>query len=365
MTPNGKQGRTPADILKKFCVEALERVGVPGDHTLIVAESLVLANLRGVDSHGVGLLPRYVKRIKLGLMNSKVVPKVVRDVGSIAVIDGDNGIGQVITHKAMEISMAKARKFGVGAAGIRNSNHFGIAAYYAFQATQSDMIGIILSNAAPSMAPWGGTKPLIGTNPLAVGVPTDSDPIILDMALSIQARGKIRQAALEGKSIPEGWALDERGRPTTDTEEALKGSVLPIAGPKGYGLALIVDVLSGVLTGSFFADKISSVHESEEGTPRVGHFVQAIHIESFMPLREFKDRMKELTEKVRKAPFAEGVSKIYLPGEIESDKHKERLELGIPLSEAGRQQLIELAKELGMKSKVVESIKIGGLRKEE
>jgi LDH2 family malate/lactate/ureidoglycolate dehydrogenase len=252
----------------------------------------------------------------------------------------------------MEISIAKAKNLGMGTAGIRNSNHFGIAAYYAIQAIQSDMIGIVLSNAAASMAPWGGTKPLIGTNPLAIGIPTDRNPIILDMAISVQARGKIRQAALEEKSIPEGWALDERGKPTTDPREALKGSLLPIAGPKGYGLALMVDVLSGVLTGSFFADKISSVHEEEEGIPRVGHFVQAINIGSFMAVEEFKNRMDELMQKIRESPFAEGVNKIYLPGEIESDKHKERLELGIPLSEVGRQQLIGLAKELGMKSEL-------------
>jgi LDH2 family malate/lactate/ureidoglycolate dehydrogenase len=352
MTNSVKDGRIPADALKKFCIDALGRVGVPNDHALIVAESLVLANLRGVDSHGVGLLPRYVRRIKVGLMNPRVIPKIVRDFGSIAVIDGENGIGQVITTKAMEISIAKAKNFGMGTAGIRNSNHFGIAAYYAIQAIQSDMIGIVLSNAAPSMAPWGGTKPLIGTNPLAIGIPTDNNPIILDMAISVQARGKIRQAALEEKSIPEGWALDERGKPTTDPKEALKGSLLPIAGPKGYGLALIVDVLSGVLTGSFFSDKISSVHEEEEGTPRVGHFVQAINIESFMPMKEFKNRINELIQKIRESPFAEGVNKIYLPGEIESDRHKERLESGIPLSEAGRQQLIGLAKELGMKSEL-------------
>lgn len=347
MTERAEQERVSANILKEFCVEVLKQVGVPSDHAYTVAESLVEANLRGVDSHGVILLPRYIKRIKLGLMNPEVVLKVVRDSGAIAVIDGYNGLGQVIATKAMEIGIGKAKEHGVGVVGVRNSNHFGMAAYIAMQALESDMIGIVFSNAAPSMAPWGGTRPLFGTNPLAIAVPTDTESIVLDMALGIVARGKIRAAAREEKKIPKEWALDEHGKPTTDPKEALKGSVLPIAGPKGYALALMVDVLSGVLTGSFFADTISSVHEAG-GVTHVGHLVEAINIESFMPVKEFKDRMGEIRSKVKGSRLADGVNKIYLPGEIEFDKKKERLELGIPLSEAEQQQLKELAEELGV-----------------
>ena len=357
MADKTKERRVSVDVLQRFCIEALVRVGVPGDHARIVAESLVEANLRGVDSHGVILLPRYVKRIELGLMKPDVVPKVVRDTGAVAVMDGDNGLGQVIAIKAMEMSIGKAREYGIGAVGIRNSNHFGMAAYIAMQALGSDMIALVLSNAAPSIAPWGGTQPLLGTNPLAISVPTDRDPIVLDMALAVAARGRIRSAAREGKSIPEGWAFDEHGKPTTDAEQALKGSVFPIAGPKGYALALMVDVLSGVLTGSFFADSISSVHDTGVGT-HVGHFIEAIRIESFMPVREFKARMAEMRQKIRGCPLTEGVDKIYLPGEIEFDQEKERKKLGIPLTAPVWRQLVALAEELGFERDLAKGLAI-------
>lgn len=344
-----RQERVSADRLKDFCVTVLERAGVLNSHAHIVADSLVEANLRGIDSHGVVLLPKYVKRIKLGLINPKAVPKVVEDTGAIAVVDGDNGLGQVAATKAMEISMVKAREYGVGVVGIRNSNHFGMAAYIAMQAIESEMIGIVLSNAAPSMAPWGGTQPLFGTNPLAVAVPTNHDPIVLDMALGVVARGKIRTAAREGESIPKGWALDEHGNPTTDPQAALKGSVLPIAGPKGYGMALIIDVLSGVLTGSSFADSISSVHETE-GIAHVGHFVGAINIRSFMPVTLFKDRISKMIRKVHQSPLAKGVDRIYLPGEIEANEKRKRIRLGVPLGKIEQQQLLNLAEELGIKT---------------
>jgi len=341
--------------LKSFCAAILERVGVPSAHASIVADSLVEANLRGVDTHGVILLPRYVKRIRLGLMNPKAAPKIVRDSGAVAIVDGDNGLGQVAATKAVEIGVEKADRYGVGAVGVRNSNHFGMAAYIALQAIKFDMIGIVLSNAAPSIAPWGGARPLFGTNPIAIAIPTGHEPIVLDMALGVVARGKIRAAAREGKSIPEGWALDEHGQPTTDPHAALKGSVLPIAGPKGYGMALMVDVLAGVLTGSSFADGISSVHE-RGGATGVGHFVQVVNIKSFMPIDAFRARIAALASKVHQSPLAKGVARVYLPGEIEAAVKKERLQSGVPLSKMQQEELVELAKELGIKTRFLSKI---------
>jgi LDH2 family malate/lactate/ureidoglycolate dehydrogenase len=236
----------PAGALLEACGRILEKVGVPPEQARIIAEVTVEADLRGIGSHGLLRLPAYVHRVQAGLMAADTQLKVVRERGATVLLDAQGGFGQVAGVYAMNQAIERARQHGVGFVAVRNANHFGIAAYYTMMALPHRMIGIAATNAAPSMAAWGGTTPVLGTNPISVAIPTGQDvDIVLDMASSVVARGKIRAAATKGERIPLGWALDAEGRPTEDPQAALKGTLLPIGGPKGYGLALVVDVLAG------------------------------------------------------------------------------------------------------------------------
>jgi LDH2 family malate/lactate/ureidoglycolate dehydrogenase len=217
-----------ADSLRAFCEEVFRSCGMVGEDASILAESLVQANLRGVDSHGVARVGIYVKRLKMGLTNPRPNVEVVQESAATLLVDGDNGMGQVVGVRALDLGLDKARESGGVSVGVRRSNHYGAGAYYVQRAVAKDTIAFAYSNAPPTMAPWGGVDPYVGTNPYAYGVPAgEHRPIILDMATSIVARGKIILAAERGDSIPEGWAVDKQGNPTTDAREALEGSVLP------------------------------------------------------------------------------------------------------------------------------------------
>jgi LDH2 family malate/lactate/ureidoglycolate dehydrogenase len=231
---------------------------------------------------------------------------------------------------------------------VRNANHFGIAAYYTMMALPHKMIGMAATNAAPSMAAWGGTAAVLGTNPICVAIPTGQDvDIVLDMASSIVARGKIRSAVSKGDRIPLGWALDAEGRPTEDPEAALNGTVLPIGGPKGYGLALVVDVLAGVLTGSDYSVYLSSVHDMSSRAS-VGFVMQAVDITAFSDWSEYEKDVQSLIREIHDSPRAPGVDRIYLPGEIEWLTWRKRMQSGIPVPVKVLEQIHELASELGV-----------------
>lgn len=340
--------RVAAADLKTACVRLLEKVGVPAGQAPEIAEAVVSADLRGVDSHGVLRLPAYIHKVMHGLMAPDTQPQVVQDFRATAILDGGGGFGQIAAARGMALALAKAKEYGVGIVGVRNANHFGIAAYYAMRALQHDAIGMVISNAAPSMAPFGGIDPIMGTNPLCVAIPTGADvSIVLDMATTQVARGKIRLAAEKGEPIPSGWAMDAQGQPTRDPKAALAGTLLPIGGPKGYGLSLVNDVLAGVLTGSPFGSSIPSVHDLTRASA-VGFYLQAVDIQAFMPVETFYRQIQALIAEIKGTRRAAGVARIYLPGEPELDREKERLASGIPVAPPVLQSLRELAQQLGV-----------------
>lgn len=319
--------------LKVFVETMLMKSGVPPEDAMMVADNLVSADLRGIASHGVSRLPVYTKRIRLGLVNPCPQPKVVRSSVATILIDGDNGLGQVIGYKATEQALIIAREHGQALVGVNNTNHIGIGAYYALKAVQEDMIGLCLANASAFMAPWGGVKPLLGTNPIAFAVPAGKySPMVLDMATSVVARGKILMAAKKGEKIPSNWALDKCGQPTENAQAAVEGTLMPLGGPKGYGLALMVDILAGVLTGALFGGHVPSMTEDFTQKLNEGIFIGMFKIENFMPVKAFKDRMDQMIAEIKSSPKAPGTEEILLPGEIESRCEQERSVNGIPVA---------------------------------
>jgi LDH2 family malate/lactate/ureidoglycolate dehydrogenase len=326
----------------------LRAAGVPEQDAELIADTLVFAELRGVTSHGLVRLGSYIRRVKLGLMNPAAAPLVIQRSASTALLDGCNGFGQVVTMRAMSLAIEMAGATGAAVVGVRNSNHFGAAAYYVMAAVNVGMIGLVLSNSAPAMAPWGGAVAMMGTNPLAVGIPAgDESPVVLDMATSAVARGKIRLAAKKGEKIPEGWALDAKGEPTTDPEEALAGTLLPASGPKGYGLAFVIDVLSGILTGSGFGRTVRPLDDMS-GPVRAGHLVAAINVQDFTSVPGFRAEVDEFIREIRNCPRAPGVDRIYVPGEIESEAALRLSKEGIAVSSAVAADLKALGAELGV-----------------
>jgi LDH2 family malate/lactate/ureidoglycolate dehydrogenase len=322
---------------------------VKEDDAKTIAESLVSANLRGVDSHGIARLPAYVERVMKGLIDPLGPIEVVREYGATALIDAHNNFGQIAAMRATHLVAEKARRFGVACVGVRNSNHFGMTAYYALKLAERKLIGIILSNGPPAIAPWGGKTPLLGTNPICIGFPADkNDSIILDMATSTVARGKIRLAALKREKIPEGWAFDEEGNPTSDPTAALRGSLAPISGPKGYGLALSLDILSGLVTGSNFMRDVKALDDFS-GFSGTGFFLEAINIESFVSYQEYLENITKYIKEVKSCPKRTGVNEIFLPGEIEATETGRRREQGIPLSQEVLHELRKLAEKFSVK----------------
>lgn len=314
--------------------------GLPRADAVVVADSLVDADLRGVSSHGVVRVPTYVKGLRDGSINPRPDLRLLFDEGSRALVDGDNGMGQVGSQRAMDEAVARARAHGMGAVGLRASRHCGAMAYWANQALSANCIGIATTNAGLNMAPTGGRERIVGNNPLAIAVPTNLPwPMVLDMATSVVAGGKLDVAAIRGEKIPLGWATDAAGNPTDDPVIARKGLLLPVGGPKGYGLAIMLDVLAGVLTGARFGGGL--------GPPGSGQFFLALAIEGFMPVSEFKARMDELIGQLHNSELAPGSERIYVPGEIEHEKADARRRDGIPLEAAIIDQLNTLVGEVG------------------
>ncbi|RIK36088.1 MAG: malate dehydrogenase [Chloroflexi bacterium] len=336
--------------LRQFCAAAFERVGAPGADAALVADTLVEADLRGVHSHGVWWVRSYTERLRRRGSNPRPNLRVVRETPAMLLLDADGALGQVASARAMHLAMEKAQAGGVGVAAVCNSNHFGAAAYYAQMAAQANQIGFATTDAEPTMAPWGGAgKLVVGNNPLAYAIPVDEDfTMVLDMAQSVVAWGKIFLAAQRGEKIPSTWALNAAGEPTKDPHEAMAGVLLPVGGYKGYGMALVMQVLSSVLSGSTFGPTMPPM--ADPSTPQGhGHFFFALNIEHFIPLEEFRRSMAQVMAEQRAAPLAKGVERVYLPGEIEHLKRQERLQKGIPLEayvvEALRQVGSELALE--------------------
>jgi len=340
---------TKAEPLSGYCVKLFEKVGVPTEDARLLMENLIEADLRGVDTHGVTRIAIYIERLQAGSVKAKPQMKILGETPISAIIDGDHGLGQVISARAMEMAMEKAKKGVFGLVGVRNSTHNGAMAYFASMAVKKDLIGIGLTNTVPLMAPTGGSQAMIGNNPLSIAAPAGSEkPVIFDMACSVAARGKIILAAKKGEKIPLGWAIDKDGVPTEDAKAALDGLILPVGGHKGYGLALMVDVLSGVLTGANFGPGVGPLYNNP-GTQGIGHLLAALNIEAFMPLSEFKARMDQMIRGIKDSKKAKGVQEIFLPGEIEMGIEAKRRREGIPLSRAVYDELCGLGQKLGVK----------------
>jgi LDH2 family malate/lactate/ureidoglycolate dehydrogenase len=293
-------------------------------------------------------MPIKVRRVLMGSMNARPNLRVAGGGGAALLVDGDNGVGMVVGAWAMRQAMERARGTGAAVAAVRRSGHFGMAAYYAQMAAAEDMIGLCGTNGGACMAPWGSVTPYLSTNPLAFAAPGGIDGgITLDMATSQVAWGKVELAARAGKKIPLTWATDENGRPTDDPHAAMKGLMLPLGGYKGYGLALMVDILSGVLTGAGFGSHIGDFYQHPEQPEGVGHFFMAIAVEAFMPLAEYYGRIQQMVEEIRACQPAEGVERIYVPGEIEAETAARRSREGIPLPADVVRDLRALGEEIG------------------
>ncbi len=334
--------------LTEFCLRVFEKLGMPHEDAAIAADALVRCNLRGVDTHGVLRMPVYTGKVKGGFINPKPDFRLLKETAATALIDGDNGFGQVVGSRAMAIAVRKAKEVGISCVSVRHSNHFGTCAHYSMMALPHDMIGIVLSNASPQIAPTGGAEKLLGNNPWSVAVPAgERFPVVLDMANSVVARGKIRLAAKEGRQIPSDWAVTLNGEPTTDPKAALAGFLLPIGGYKGYGITLMVDLLTGVLANSSSGPRVNGM-DIVDAIGGVGHTFIAVSISAFDEVAAFKARMDAYIDEIKESKKAKGVEVIYLPGEPEFLKERTRLQTGIPLHINIVNDLRKIATETGV-----------------
>jgi LDH2 family malate/lactate/ureidoglycolate dehydrogenase len=349
--------RFAPEQLVEFVVSALTRLDVALADARLTAEVLVQADLRGIDSHGVARLFYYVWRLKSGLINPHPQIQVLKETPCTALLDGDNGLGQVVATAAMRRCLEKAASAGLGVVSVRRSNHFGIAACYAMMALERDMIGLALSNAVRLVVPTFGRTPLFGTNPLSVVFPAHRErPFVLDMATSVVSFGKIEEALRKGEPIPAGWGLDAEGRPTEDPGAVMnQGMLLPLGGlltelggHKGYGLGVVVEVLSALLSGADFGLRQAGLTDQGARPANVGHLFAAIAIEQFLPLEDFKANMDLLLSELKGCPHQAGQPRVYIHGEKEYEQAEERRRAGIPLHPQVIAGLNNIAADLGM-----------------
>jgi LDH2 family malate/lactate/ureidoglycolate dehydrogenase len=309
--------RFAADTLVDYGVRILRAHGVPVSDARLVAESLVTADIWGHPSHGMLRLPWYVARLQSGAMRPVTETKTVTSFAAVSVIDGHDGIGQVVTHRAVTAAGEAARTYGVGVVAVRNSNHFGTAAYWTRRLAESGCVGILTTNGSPAMAPWGGTEKMVGANPWSIAVPGGRHgTVVLDIANIGVARGKVYAARQRGEQLPEGWAIDATGLPTTDPQAAIDGLLLPMAGHKGYAISFMMDVLSGVLTGSSFGNDVVGPYVADQRSG-CGHLVIGIDIAAIMPPEQFTERINQLITTLKCSRTAPG-QEILVPGELEN-----------------------------------------------
>ncbi|TAK25669.1 MAG: Ldh family oxidoreductase [Chloroflexota bacterium] len=323
-------------------VEAMfARVGMPAPDARFMGECLVDADLRGVHSHGTRYAVNYVRSLQKGTWNPKPSMKIVREKAATAVIDADRGAGHLASKFAMSVAIDKAKMYGTATVSVRNSNHCGALAFYTQMASDAGCIGFASTTAGRLMAPWGGVDRIIALNPLSWAAPTNKPwSVDLDMATSVIAGSKLGMAIEKGEKIPLGWALDENGQPTEDPAAAQKGTLLPVGGPKGYGMSVCLDIISGVLSGATFGKGL--------GGPGGGQFFQANDIEAFVPLAKFKMLMGDLVDQIKTSSLAPGSTGIFLPGEIEWNNKTKRVKEGIPMTGGVMDEIEAVAREIGV-----------------
>jgi LDH2 family malate/lactate/ureidoglycolate dehydrogenase len=347
-----------SEILKGLCTRVLTNLHVPEEEAQITSDILVSADLRGIESHGVSRLPRYAKRLMNGWIRPAAKLTLKNETPVSVLVDGENSLGQVVAYRVMQRCIEKAKKSHLAFATVTNSNHIGIAGYYAMMALKEDMIGICMTNAWPLVVPTLGIEPILGTNPVAFAVPAKNElPFVLDMATSVIPIGKMEVYERHGKSVPVGWAIDENGDPALDTKTVMRcvyktrrGGLLPLggleqtAGYKGYGLSLLVDILSGILSGAAYG---ASVGTPEDPRPsNIGQFIGAIDVNAFTQLDKFKERMDAMIRSVRGSNKTKGQDRIYMHGEKEWELEQQYRKNGIPLYFKVWENLRNLAQQL-------------------
>jgi L-2-hydroxycarboxylate dehydrogenase (NAD+) len=353
----------PAAKLTDFMVSVLLKMGVPSGQAEIVADVLLSADFYGVRSHGIAHLRMYYQRIKAGLQLPITNWVLIKETPTTAVMDGGNGMGMVAGYHAMRIAIEKARENGLGAVAVRNSSHYGIAGYYTRMAAKAGMVGMSFTNAHPSIAPTFGVEPMLGTNPIAFSAPTDEEfPFTFDAATSIAPRGKIEIAARTGKPIPEGWVIDEEGLPATDSNNLIekmnegRAALLPLGGSgelmgghKGYGLATVVEILSAAFQdGAFLSDLNDTDKEGNPHPSRIGHFFQAINIESFVPLPRFRNTAGTILRELRAYSEPPSEKRIYTAGEKSYINEMKVRQEGVRIPPSVQKSLKALCSELGI-----------------
>ncbi len=350
----------PLDLLERFMRDVFTRIGIPPEDARVCAEVLIESDKRGIDSHGVSRFKHiYIDRIKAGIINPVTNIEVVREGPTTAVIDGRNGMGQVIGKKSMQMAIDKARKYGMGMVVVRNSNHYGIAGYYALMAAKNDMIGMVGTNARPSVAPTFGVENMLGTNPLTVGLPTDEPfPFVLDCASSITQRGKIEVMARVGRDLPPGLVIGKDGKSKTDSSQVLKdllsgeAALVPLGGIgedtggyKGYGYSVFVEILSAALQNGAFLKALSGFEDGEKTTYKLGHFFMAIDISAFIEPKQFKETAGNILRQLRASRKMPGRERILTAGEKEYDAYNLRKVKGVPLDEGVCKEILEVKRE--------------------
>lgn len=351
-----------AKTLENFMRDVFMGLSVPKNDAEIIADVLITADKKGIDSHGVQRLKMYYDRVKDGIYEVNTKIDVIKDGPTTALWDGNCGMGHVIAYKAMKTAIEKAKKYGLGAVAVRNSTHFGIAGYYSLMAIQEGMIGIAVTNARPSIPPTFGVEPMLGTNPLTAGAPTDeSFPFLIDCATSIIQRGKVEVYNRINKPLPDGVIITSEGETETDPGKVLenlgkgKAALLPLGGKgedtsgyKGYGYATLVELLSAALTGGIYLKNTIGVIEDGQKRLKVGHFFLAINVESFIPLDSFEQTAGNIMRDLRSSKKVPDKERIYTAGEKEYIAEQERVKTGIPLNKNLQQDILTMQKELGL-----------------
>lgn len=341
--------RVPFDKLKEIVRSILVSVGLSGPDAEIAADVLVTTDARGVSSHGVYALPGYVRQMREGGIDPRSDIAVLEESGATCLIDGKNGMGQVVSVKATLKAIELARKYGTSVVCVRNSSHFGAGAYYAMMCAKENQIGIAISNATPVLAAPGGCGPAVGNNPIAVAVPTADDPVVLDIALSIVAVGKMMNIVKSGGTIPDNWITDEEGRPSTDPYVLDRGgAALPFGGYKGFGIAVITEILAAVLPGAGVTKELRDWLLYPHLPTRTGHFFAAIDVSRFMPVQAFKERVSLFGEEIRGGKRAAGVERLYMPGDMENEAERKSMLSGVAVPIHLWKALKELAEEEGL-----------------
>lgn len=330
-------------VLKKLIINIFKKFGLSQNHALISANAIINAELVGTYSHGLSRLKMYCDRIKSKLINPKPKIKIKKISQSITHIDANDSIGFVAADIAIKHAIKNARKTGIGLVAVKNSGHYGLSGYYAEQAIKKNLIAMIYTNGPPAVAPHGALKSLFGTNPICFASPTASKiPFILDTSISMINRGKIRVAAKNNQKIPEGLALDKFGKPTTDASKALQGVQLPIAGFRGSGLAWMVDILSGVLTGGNHAGRVKDPFDDFTGPQNIGHLFLTFKTNLFV--NDFNQRIKDNIKTIKKLPKVKGIKEIMYPGQNKFNRYQKNLKKQIFISESIKKDLKALIK---------------------